>query len=146
MLAGRLCRVAIFAYFAMPLCFGQGAVPVLTLDDAISLAKEQNGQIQISTLELTKAIEQTNELKTQRLPAFKVYATVGASLLPINLTVPIGRSAVDATLQNQPGLAAGTHRRRRRERENAPADSRNHPVSKTGLLSAHANTKPNCKC
>jgi hypothetical protein len=84
MLAERLCRLAIFACFAMPLCFGQGIHPVLTLDDAVSLAKKQNSQIQISTLELTKAIEQTNQLKTQRLPAFKVYANVGASLLPIN--------------------------------------------------------------
>jgi hypothetical protein len=96
MLAGRLCRLAIFAYFAISLCFGQDAGPVLTLDDAVSLAKKQNSQIQIRTLELTKAIEQTNQLKTQRLPVFKVYANVGASLLPINLTVPQG------TLGNYP--------------------------------------------
>jgi hypothetical protein len=50
MLAGRLCRLAIFVYFAMPLCFGQGAGPVLTLNDAVSLAKKQNSQIQISML------------------------------------------------------------------------------------------------
>jgi outer membrane protein len=96
MLGWRLCRLAIFAYFAMPLSFGHGAGPVLTLDDAVSLAKKQNSQIQVSTLELTKAIEQTNQLKTQRLPAFKVYANVGAALLPINLTVPPG------TLGNYP--------------------------------------------
>jgi outer membrane protein TolC len=63
---------------------------VLTLEEAIRLAAKQNAQIQISTLEVDKAIEQTNQVKTQRLPVLKVYTNVGISLIPIDLTVPKG--------------------------------------------------------
>lgn len=91
----RFCCPFICAYFAGVLCLGQGELatpqtPRLTLDEAVSLAKKQNTQIQISTLDITKAIEQTNQFKTQRFPVLKVYANVGASLTPINLTVPKG--------------------------------------------------------
>ncbi len=76
------------------LCFGQSSPPLLTLSDAVALAHKQNAQIQISSLDVSKAVEETNQLKTQRLPVFKVYANVGESLLPINLTIPKGALGV----------------------------------------------------
>jgi outer membrane protein len=100
MLVRRFWRLLVPAYVGVLLCLGQGIeistshVPVLTLDEAIYLAKKQNAQIQISTLDVTKAVEQTNQAKTQRLPVFKVYANVGLSLIPINLTVPQGTLGV----------------------------------------------------
>ena len=86
----------ICACAAVLLCYGQEAEtvanssPILSLDDALSLARKQNAQIQIATLDVTKAVEQTDQLKAQRLPVFKVYANIGASLIPIDLTIPRG--------------------------------------------------------
>ena len=68
----------ICACAAVALCYGQEAEtvanssPILSLDDALSLARKQNAQIQIATLDVTKAVEQTDQLKAQRLPVFKV--------------------------------------------------------------------------
>lgn len=72
------------------LCFGQADAPLLTLDDALSLATKQNSQIQIAAFDINKAAEETAQLKTQRLPVIKLYANVGESLLPIDLTISKG--------------------------------------------------------
>jgi outer membrane protein len=96
----RFCRSLILLYATAWLCFGQvpetvaASSPVLNLEDALSLARKQNAQIQISTLAVTNAIEQTNQLKTQRLPVFRIYANAGASLIPIDLTIPKGALGV----------------------------------------------------
>jgi outer membrane protein len=113
----RLRRLLLVTCSTAWIGFGQGATPLLTLDEAAALAQKQNTQIQISTLDVAKAIEETNQLKTQRLPVFKVYANVGASLLPINLTVPRGTlgnyaatgpiPAEDATIQTPPRQITG---------------------------------------
>jgi outer membrane protein len=88
---------------SVSVCSGQeaetgSANPVLTLDEAVSLAKKQNSQIQVSALDVSKAIEQTNQTKTQRLPVFKIYVNAGLALVPINLTIP------KATLGVYPGI------------------------------------------
>ena len=70
------------------LCYGQANAPLLTLDDALSLATKHNEQIQVAALDISKASEETAQLKTQRLPVVKLYANVGESLLPIDLTIP----------------------------------------------------------
>ena len=83
-------------YFAVSLALGQGVIapprslPILTLENALYLAATQNTAIQTSALDVSKAKEQTNQMRTQEFPVFKVYAHVGASLAPINLTVPKG--------------------------------------------------------
>ncbi len=75
---------------AVWLGLGQDSAPLLTLDEAVRLAQKHNAQVQIGALDVNRAIEETNQIKTQRLPAFKVYANVGESLTPINLTIPLG--------------------------------------------------------
>ncbi len=86
----RRYRFLIAPCAALGLCYAQNAAPVLTLDDALAQARKQNAQIQISTLDISKATEEKDQLKTQRLPIFKLYANVGESLLPVNLTIPMG--------------------------------------------------------
>lgn len=77
-----------------------GTSPVLTLQESLSIARTQNRQIQISALDVTRASQQTSQIKTQRFPVLKVYANAGASLIPINLTIPQG------TLGVYPGIGA----------------------------------------
>jgi outer membrane protein len=96
MLVRQLYRLLPFMYFAVSLATGQGvkapsrSSPILTFDDALYLAAAQNTAIRTSALDVSKAKEQTNQARTQEFPVFKVYAHVGASLAPINLTVPRG--------------------------------------------------------
>jgi outer membrane protein TolC len=92
MLVRRSCRLLAGVCAAVWLCCGQTAV--LSLDEAIRLAAKQNQQIQITTLEVNKAAEQTSQLKTQRLPVLKIYTNLGVSLIPIDLTVPRGTLGV----------------------------------------------------
>ena len=87
-LVRRLSRSVVASHFAVWLCVAQE--PVLSLEGAVTLAKRQNAQIQIANLDVTKAVEETSQAKTQRLPVFKVYANVGESLTPINLSIPMG--------------------------------------------------------
>ena len=69
---------------------GTTSGPLLTLNDALALGAKQNKPTQISALDVSKAVEQTNQVKTQRFPVFQVYAHAGASLRPVDLTIPAG--------------------------------------------------------
>ena len=70
------------------------APPLLTLADALTAAQKNNPQILVASLDVHKAAEETSQLKTQRLPVVKLYANVGESLVPINLTIPRGALGV----------------------------------------------------
>ncbi len=57
---------------------------VLTLDDAVSLALENNREIRISTLELEKAGEDVSAFRTHRLPVLAVSALGSSLLTPVS--------------------------------------------------------------
>lgn len=64
--------------------------PVLTIDDAVALAMKGNRQLQSSALDVSRAGENTAEVKTQRLPGFSVYLLGGEALNTLNFTIPQG--------------------------------------------------------
>ena len=61
---------------------------LLTLNDAVALAVKENRNVQITTLDIAKASEVVAETKTNRLPQFNAYLHGGASLIPIDFTIP----------------------------------------------------------
>jgi outer membrane protein len=67
-----------------------GDAPVLTLRQAVALAVTQNKQVQISSLDVSKATENIAETKTQRLPQLSTYILAGAPLKPIDFAIPAG--------------------------------------------------------
>jgi outer membrane protein TolC len=64
--------------------------PVLTLDEAIRIATGKNRDIQISSLEITKAKETVAQAKTNYLPKLDMSVLAGVPLQPLNFTVPAG--------------------------------------------------------
>jgi outer membrane protein len=92
---GQICRlwpgvILLVSICSAPMSMSASENQLLTLDQAIDFALKQNRQVQINMLDLSKTAEQTNQVKTQRLPVFQVYANAGASLRPIDLTIPPG--------------------------------------------------------
>jgi outer membrane protein len=83
-----------------------GAQPLLTLQDAITLAVKGNRQVQISALDVGKAAEATAEARTARLPQFNSYILAGSTLNPINFTIPRGALGVYPTVGPIPGKSA----------------------------------------
>jgi len=82
------------------------AQPVLTLEDAVRMAVKDNRQVQISSLEIAKAVEMTAETRTLRLPQFKTYVLGGSTLNDINLTIPRGALGIYPTVGPIPGKDA----------------------------------------
>ena len=64
--------------------------PLLTLDEALSLALDNNRQVKISALEAQKAEHQVNIVRSRRLPQFHVDALAGSLLQPFDFTFPAG--------------------------------------------------------
>ncbi len=63
---------------------------VLTIDDAVETAMKGNRRVQSSILDVSRAGEGTADVKTQRLPQFKVYFLGGEALRSIDFTIPKG--------------------------------------------------------
>ena len=64
--------------------------PLLTLDDAVSLALENNRLVKNSSLEARKFDFKVSTARSRRLPQFQ-FAVLGGELLqPFNFTVPAG--------------------------------------------------------
>jgi len=88
-LLGALCPVTLLAQ-------GGGAPspeladPLLTLEDAISLALENNRGVEISALEARKTEHHVNVARSKRLPQFRVDALAGSLLQPFDFTFPAG--------------------------------------------------------
>jgi outer membrane protein TolC len=62
----------------------------LTLDQAISLALQNNLQLKVSRLEIQKSESATAALRTYRLPQFKVNMMEGQLLTNLTFTIPTG--------------------------------------------------------
>lgn len=77
------------------ICLAQSAgppatAPLLTLDEALRLASQNNRQVQINSLNLFKAAQATAETATARLPLFKLAVLGGIPLSQINYSIPAG--------------------------------------------------------
>ena len=64
--------------------------PLLRLDEALSLALDNNRQVKISALEAEKSEHQVNVARSKRLPQFRVDALAGSLLRPFDFTFPAG--------------------------------------------------------
>ena len=76
------------------------SAPILTLDDAIAAALAGNPQVQARALDVTKAVDATDEARAARLPLLSAQLLGGVPLTPISFTIPRG------TLGTYPGLGA----------------------------------------
>src|SRR5262250_3243025 len=63
---------------------------VLTLEQAVALALQNNRQVQNATLDVGKKTDQAAAARTYRLPAFNVYFLESYLLTPIEFTFPQG--------------------------------------------------------
>ena len=64
--------------------------PILTLDDAVSLALSNNRGVQNSALEAQKSDDQVSVARSRRLPKFQVDVLAGSLLRPFDFTFPAG--------------------------------------------------------
>src|SRR5260370_3574241 len=89
-------RIFLIGSLLLLLAAGNGAraqtasPPVLTIDDAVETAMKGNRRVQSSILDVSRAGEGTADVKTQRLPQFKVYFLGGEALRSIDFTIPRG--------------------------------------------------------
>src|SRR5262249_10245815 len=60
--------------------------PVLTLEQAVDLALENNRLLKTATLEVEKSQEATDALRTRRLPALNLFGVSGQLLSPAKFT------------------------------------------------------------
>jgi outer membrane protein len=68
----------------------QGTEPLLTLDEAVSLALQDNRVVKIAALEEQKAGEAVSVARSRRLPQFHVDVLAGSNLHPFDFTFPAG--------------------------------------------------------
>jgi outer membrane protein TolC len=82
-----LCRLGVLLLLACPtLISGEE----LTLDQAISLALQNNRQVKVAQLEVTKSEHDADVMKTNRYPQFKINLMQGQLLNKISFTFPPG--------------------------------------------------------
>jgi len=72
----------------------QPPAPVLTIDDAVTLALKGNRQVQASSFNIDRAREGTAAVKTNRLPQSQLYVLGGETLRPLSFTIPEGALGV----------------------------------------------------
>lgn len=99
---------------ATALLSARQAAPVLSLDAAVSLAREQNRTLQAQRIDVEKASERLTAFSTRKLPAFDVNVTTGSLLTPLDFRFnqgvfgtipPIGPiPAADTVIRTDPQL------------------------------------------
>jgi len=83
--------------------------PLLTLDDAVSIALQSNRLVKNSSLEARKYDFRVDTAKTRRLPQFQ-FAVLGGQLLrPFNYTIPAGTFGTYASTGPIPSTEAKIH-------------------------------------
>ena len=84
-------------------------VPLLTLDDAVSLALENNRLVKNSSLEARKFDFRVNTARSRRLPQFQ-FAVLGGELLqPFDFTIPAGSLGTYASTGPVPSTNSKIH-------------------------------------
>src|SRR5215469_387836 len=69
-------------------------IPVLTVDEAVTLAVQANRQVRSSALTVDAAQQETAALRTSRWPQFQTYVLGGETLRPISFSIPGGALGV----------------------------------------------------
>jgi len=80
---------------AAPFAWGEAIAtdsssPLLTLDEAVSIASEHNRDVRVKSLEVTKAGEKVAQTRTKYLPKLDTYVMAGYLLQPLEFTIPAG--------------------------------------------------------
>jgi outer membrane protein len=83
--------------------------PLLTMDEAIRIATDNNREIQISTLEIAKAKETVAQARTNYLPKLDTYLLAGSPLQPLNFRVPAGSLGTYPATGPIPGKDSNIH-------------------------------------
>ena len=82
----------VLALFLLPAGLAeQDQPPVLTVDQAVKIAKINNRMIKVSSLQLAGSKESYLAFKTHRYPTFNTYIFASELLAPISFTVPAGQ-------------------------------------------------------
>src|SRR5215831_453531 len=84
-------RIALFGLLAIA---ATAQTQTLSIDEAVAIAMDKNRTVQSAALDVERAKEETAATKTTRLPQFQVYVLGGATLSPINFTIPRGALGV----------------------------------------------------
>src|SRR5579883_3185464 len=84
-----LCGATLVAQ-SQPASIQDTAAPLLTLDDAVSLALNNNRLVKNSALEAEKFDFRMKTARSHRLPQFQFSALGGELLQPFNFTFPAG--------------------------------------------------------
>jgi outer membrane protein TolC len=91
----RACLLLLLSATALPKARAQAtdadsAPPLLTLEEALRIALDNNRDVQISELSVAKARESVAEAKTNYLPKLDMYVLGALPFQPIKSTVPAG--------------------------------------------------------
>ncbi len=91
--------ILFFTLLAFPACGAE----ILPLQDAISMAIDNNRIVQIAELEVAKSEHEVNVAKTYRKPQFEVTAQEGMLLTDVEVTIPRGAMGVYPSTGPIPG-------------------------------------------
>ena len=107
--------------------WGQEAVgpvgAVLTLEQAVALALQNNRQVQNASLEVGKKIDQAAAARTSRLPAFNVYFLESYLFTPLEFTFRVLSEHFPARDRFRPDRQDDPHRAAARDLCRHPGDS-----------------------
>jgi outer membrane protein TolC len=90
----RSLRAAVLLLFGASLRADDTAAPLLTLDEALSIALANNRLVQSAVLDVTRADEKTGQAKSYRWPSLSINVLASYIATPIDLTIPAGTFGV----------------------------------------------------
>src|SRR5712671_657875 len=86
----RIPSAALLLLVATPIIRAQEPAKMLTLEEAVSLARSHNRELKQAGLEIHKQQEAFSEAKTQLYPRFDTYFLASELLNPLDFTIPVG--------------------------------------------------------
>lgn len=101
----NLVAIVLFCLLLLPVAHPQASpvtAPVLTLEEAVSVALEHNRPVRISALEVEKLDEAVSATRTHRLPVFKVSILGSTLLAPFSFEFEEGAFGQDSNGQPIP--------------------------------------------
>ena len=110
----RACLLLLLGASVVPAVWAQALepnspAPLLTLDEAISIATGNNREIRISTLDIAKAKETVAQVRTNYFPKLDTYVLAGSPLQPLNFRVPAGSFGTYPATGPIPGKDSNIH-------------------------------------
>ena len=110
----RACLLLLLVASASPVVCAQAPepaspAPLLTLEEAIRMATDNNREIRITAFEIVKAKETVAEARTNYLPKLDTYLLAGSPLQPLNFKVPAGSLGTYPATGPIPGKDSNIH-------------------------------------